>query len=219
MGELDHFLLDAPQECPVHQDGSIRPAPKNLEAALLDDGFEFPSATFNLDDDGIRCPIPPEGFEEEMGQVLITKGVGDVLHGGVDIRREGRGIVSQRTGIVYKRHGHNCHRWGHSRDRQAFPAKLRVAHHEGKAGGSPWPHRNVIVHSQGRLRHPSMSKSIRKYAQGTKSIVIKNRRIHLSKDFCLRILDDVETLLNELHELAHDRILAHEAAKSEPTTS
>ncbi|MCI0703846.1 MAG: hypothetical protein L0241_22530 [Planctomycetia bacterium] len=73
--------------------------------------------------------------------------------------------------------------------------------------------RNAIVHSRGNLFRAKKAKDIEKYAEGKKSIVIENDHIELSKEFCLEALENVRALLDEVTELARERIVAHEAGK------
>ena len=86
-----------------------------------------------------------------------------------------------------------------------------VAFPEGK---HPWQEalhynrvRNAIVHSRGRLKRSKYGARIQKYVQGKKSVTIDSfNRLQLSKAFCLEVLENVESLLDDLFKLALKRV-------------
>jgi hypothetical protein len=96
-----------------------------------------------------------------------------------------------------------------------------IAFPEGK---HPWQEaihykrlRDSIVHYRGCLNRANHSKGeqIEKYVNGKRWISIDcNRCLQLSKEFCLEVLENAETLLDDLYKLAQERCnAAAEAAK------
>ena len=69
--------------------------------------------------------------------------------------------------------------------------------------------RNVIVHSRGNVRRTKREKALRNYVRGKNSLSLDNLgRLETSREFCLEVLENVETLLDALFELARNRVRA-----------
>jgi hypothetical protein len=82
------------------------------------------------------------------------------------------------------------------------------------AGKHPWQEalhynriRNVFAHQRGRVKKDD--NKVRKYVEGKKtSIQIdEHDRLKVSKEFCLEVLENVETLLNEVFKLVRDKVM------------
>jgi hypothetical protein len=67
--------------------------------------------------------------------------------------------------------------------------------------------RNAFAHARGRVKKED--KKVRNYVAMKKSITIDEKdRLHLTKEFCMEVLDNVKALLTEVLKLARDRIAA-----------
>lgn len=79
-------------------------------------------------------------------------------------------------------------------------------------GQHPWQEtlhynrlRNVCAHARGRVKKGD--KNVRTYVASRKFIVIDDKdRLHLTKEFCMEVLDNVRELLAEILKLARDRV-------------
>lgn len=67
----------------------------------------------------------------------------------------------------------------------------------------------MCVHARGRLREDDTK--VRNFVESKKKLLSIDDydQLHLSRDFCFEVLDNVEALLNELFKLARNKVMDH----------